>query len=268
MPDEPLFACRGRVRPGLRLGRALGAPTANIELDDPDSAPRGTFAAVVEGLDRPYAAVAHVGVRPSVCSASEPLLEAHLLDFEGDLYGREITVRLERKVSDEARLDSLESLAGKIAADIAAVRAYFAARGAEAGASDGSPDKGSGPRGRRRPTGRGAPRASFDRTPFMVFWEMTRACDLACKHCRADARPERDAGELGFEEGVRLLDEVQAMGCPLIVLTGGDPAKRPDLVDLVRHGARIGLRLALRRGPICAIWSESSGRRAWCACGA
>ena len=85
----------------------------------------------------------------------------------------------------------------------------------------------------------------FDRTPFMVFWETTQACDLVCKHCRADARPARDADELTYAEGVRLLDDVRAMGCPLVVLTGGDPAKRPDLVDLVRYGSAIGLRMAL-----------------------
>lgn len=79
----------------------------------------------------------------------------------------------------------------------------------------------------------------------MVFWETTQACDLVCKHCRADARPARDAGELSLDEGRRLLDEIRAMGCPLVVLTGGDPAKRPDLVELVRHGSAIGLRVAL-----------------------
>ena len=88
-------------------------------------------------------------------------------------------------------------------------------------------------------------RQAFDDAPFMVFWETTQACDLVCKHCRADARPARDPAELTLEEGVRLLEEVRAMGCPLVVLTGGDPAKRPDLVELVRHGTAIGLRVAL-----------------------
>ncbi|HWP66012.1 MAG TPA: TIGR04053 family radical SAM/SPASM domain-containing protein [Candidatus Limnocylindria bacterium] len=87
--------------------------------------------------------------------------------------------------------------------------------------------------------------AGFDAVPFMVFWETTQACDLVCKHCRADACPVRDPAELTFAEGVRLLDDVAAMGCRLVVLTGGDPAKRPDLVDLVRHGTRLGLRMAL-----------------------
>jgi len=95
--------------------------------------------------------------------------------------------------------------------------------------------------------GGGSPRPGqpFAETPFIVFWETTQACDLVCKHCRADARPARDPGELTFAEGVRLLDEVRAMGCPLVVLTGGDPAKRPDLIELVRHGSAIGLRIAL-----------------------
>lgn len=85
----------------------------------------------------------------------------------------------------------------------------------------------------------------FDRAPFLVFWEMTRACDLVCRHCRACAVPERDRRELSTEEGFRLLEEIHAMGCPLVVLTGGDPAKRPDLMELVRHGTEVGLRMAL-----------------------
>jgi radical SAM protein len=85
----------------------------------------------------------------------------------------------------------------------------------------------------------------FDETPFLLFWETTRACDLACQHCRACAVPLRSPRELSTDEGKRLLDEARAMGVPLVVLTGGDPAKRPDLLDLVRHGSSIGLRMAL-----------------------
>ncbi len=85
----------------------------------------------------------------------------------------------------------------------------------------------------------------FERAPFLVFWETTRACDLVCRHCRAEAVPGRHPGELTTEEGFALLDEIAAMGTPLVVLTGGDPAKRPDLLDLVAHGASRGLRMAL-----------------------
>lgn len=85
----------------------------------------------------------------------------------------------------------------------------------------------------------------FQKSPFIVFWETTRACDLVCKHCRACAVPRRDPRELSTEEGKLLLTEIREMGCPVVVLTGGDPAKRPDLVELVRYGNAIGLRMAL-----------------------
>jgi len=85
----------------------------------------------------------------------------------------------------------------------------------------------------------------FDIAPFMVFWEMTQACDLACRHCRACAVPERAAGELTTAEAEALLRDVWAMGTRLVVLTGGDPAKREDLVHLVRFGTELGLRMAL-----------------------
>jgi protoporphyrinogen oxidase len=85
----------------------------------------------------------------------------------------------------------------------------------------------------------------FDSAPFMVFWEMTQACDLACRHCRACAVPERAAGELTTAEAEALLRDVWAMGTRLVVLTGGDPAKREDLIHLVRFGTELGLRMAL-----------------------
>jgi radical SAM protein len=88
-------------------------------------------------------------------------------------------------------------------------------------------------------------REAYANAPFLVFWEMTRACDLACKHCRACAVSERDARELTTSEGRALLDAIARMGTKLVVLTGGDPAKRTDLVDLVRYGTSIGLRVAL-----------------------
>ena len=81
-------------------------------------------------------------------------------------------------------------------------------------------------------------RSDFAQAPFIVIWEVTRACALACVHCRADAIPGRDPHELTTEEGFRLIDQVRAFGDtpPLFVLTGGDPMRRPDLADLVRYG--------------------------------
>ena len=83
--------------------------------------------------------------------------------------------------------------------------------------------------------------------PFIVIWEVTRACQLACSHCRADAIRFRDPGELSTEEGRRLLDDLASFGAPrpLVVLTGGDPFERPDLAELVAHGTSLGLSVAL-----------------------
>jgi AdoMet-dependent heme synthase len=85
----------------------------------------------------------------------------------------------------------------------------------------------------------------FDRAPFLVIWETTRACDLACRHCRADAQPDRDPDELTTEEAIRLLEDVRRFGPIIFVFSGGDALKRPDLVELVRHGTRLGLRMAI-----------------------
>jgi radical SAM protein len=91
------------------------------------------------------------------------------------------------------------------------------------------------------------PGFDFARAPFLVIWEVTRACALACVHCRADSIPRRDSRELTTEEGFRLIDQVCAFGetPPLFVLTGGDPMRRPDLAELVRYAASKQLIVAL-----------------------
>jgi len=96
--------------------------------------------------------------------------------------------------------------------------------------------------------GGGAPpwgRLDFDRAPFLVIWETTQACDLACKHCRAEARPDRDPRELTTAEARGLLDEVRRFGPIIFVFSGGDALKRPDIVELVRHGHDLGLKMAI-----------------------
>lgn len=102
-----------------------------------------------------------------------------------------------------------------------------------------------------RPAGK-PPLAALDfaRQPFVVIWETTQACDLACVHCRASATPNRDAGELKTDEAKALMRQVRAFGedgspSPLFILTGGDPLKRPDILELVRYGAGLGLRMAM-----------------------
>lgn len=83
---------------------------------------------------------------------------------------------------------------------------------------------------------------NFNEAPLLVIWEVTQACDLACVHCRASALPGRNPAELSTEEGYRLLDEIRRFGNPLMVFTGGDPLKRPDIYDLLRHSVSAGLR--------------------------
>lgn len=81
----------------------------------------------------------------------------------------------------------------------------------------------------------------FDQAPRRVYWELTRACDLACRHCRAEAAPEPDPAELTEREGLDLIERLARFGTPLphLVLTGGDPLKRPDLFALIAAaGAR------------------------------
>lgn len=76
-----------------------------------------------------------------------------------------------------------------------------------------------------------------------VYWELTRACALACRHCRAEAQPERACNELSRAECFRVLGDLSGAGSPAphVVFTGGDPLERPDLLDLVREARRLGL---------------------------
>ncbi|HVA87584.1 MAG TPA: TIGR04053 family radical SAM/SPASM domain-containing protein, partial [Candidatus Saccharimonadales bacterium] len=87
----------------------------------------------------------------------------------------------------------------------------------------------------------------YDRAPMLVYWEMTNACGLACRHCRASANPERSTTELTTDEGRRLLDDITGFGRPYphVVFTGGDPLLRPDLVELVEAATARGIGCSL-----------------------
>jgi radical SAM protein len=87
----------------------------------------------------------------------------------------------------------------------------------------------------------------LNRRPFLVIWETTMACDLACRHCRAEAIPENDPLSLTSREGRTLLDQIEGFGRPrpLVILTGGDPFKREDIFELVAYGTEIGLPIAV-----------------------
>lgn len=88
---------------------------------------------------------------------------------------------------------------------------------------------------------------NFSESPMLVYWEMTQACALACRHCRAEAALFRHPQELGREESKSLLRQIAAFGDPLphVILTGGDPLMREDLYDLVDEANAMGLSLSI-----------------------
>ena len=85
----------------------------------------------------------------------------------------------------------------------------------------------------------------FNERPFILFWEVTRACALACRHCRAIAQPQAHPQELNHEEALALVDEIADLAPPMLVLTGGDPMMRRDIFGLIERAASRGLRVAL-----------------------
>ena len=82
----------------------------------------------------------------------------------------------------------------------------------------------------------------FSESPMLVIWELTQACDLACRHCRASAQPDRNPAELSTADAYRVLEQIREFGSPLVVLTGGDPLKRADLFEIIDRSVSLGLR--------------------------
>jgi AdoMet-dependent heme synthase len=101
---------------------------------------------------------------------------------------------------------------------------------------------------------------NFEESPFIVIWEVTQACELACVHCRALAQPLRHPLELTTAEGMRLLHQVRDCGDPLVVFTGGDPLKRPDLFDLLEISVSLGLRTTVTPSATPLLTEEAIGR--------
>ena len=109
----------GRVVQGRRLGRTLGFPTANLRLMRRKPPLWGILAVWVHGIDsRPLPGVASLGTRPTV-NGTEPLLEAHVFDFSGDLYGRQLEIEFVAKLRDEVKFDSLEAMTVQMQIDAA-----------------------------------------------------------------------------------------------------------------------------------------------------
>ena len=120
------YSMSGRVAHGEKLGRTLGFPTANLVLRRrPPVAGIFAVTAVLEETQAVLRGVASVGRRPTVKDNAAPLLEVHLFDWEGDLYGRHLRVEFLRKLRDEAKYDGLDALRAAIARDAQQARDYF-----------------------------------------------------------------------------------------------------------------------------------------------
>jgi riboflavin kinase / FMN adenylyltransferase len=122
------YSVSGHVTPGRRLGRTLGVPTANMALAPTNRLAHGIYAvrALIGGES--HTAVASFGVRPTI-EPGPPLLEVHLLDFEGDLYGQEMTVEFVERIREERKFESLDLLAAEMRRDKERARAILACRG-------------------------------------------------------------------------------------------------------------------------------------------
>lgn len=124
---RPYRIC-GRVAHGNKRGRSIGFPTANINLHRRVSPLHGVYAVMVEGLtDRPWPGVANIGLRPTLGQEPRYLLEVHLFDFAGDLYGRHAEVEFRLKLRDEQKFGSFDELRAQIERDARAARDYLGA---------------------------------------------------------------------------------------------------------------------------------------------
>ncbi|WP_089727204.1 bifunctional riboflavin kinase/FAD synthetase [Candidatus Thiosymbion oneisti] len=118
----------GRVVHGDKRGRDIGFPTANLNLHRRVSPLRGVYAVMVGGIaDRPWPGVANLGTRPTVDGSARYLLEVHLFDFTGNLYGRHLEVEFRRKLRDEKKFGSCEELQAQIGRDTVTARALLGA---------------------------------------------------------------------------------------------------------------------------------------------
>ena len=116
------YSIRGAVVKGEQLGAKLGFPTCNMELPHRRIPLHGIYACAVKTARGEYPAAVSIGYRPTVSDSGKPVLEAHLLDFEGQLYGETIEVVFRQKVREEEKFDSLEELRRQIAADVESIR--------------------------------------------------------------------------------------------------------------------------------------------------
>jgi riboflavin kinase/FMN adenylyltransferase len=121
MLGRPYSIC-GKVVVGDKLGRTLGFPTANLDAAGLVLPPNGVYAGVTRQEGRLYRAALNIGVRPTVAAGRQLRVEAHLLDFDGDVYGQELEIEIGEKLRDEKKFGSPQELKEQIAKDVAMVR--------------------------------------------------------------------------------------------------------------------------------------------------
>lgn len=89
-------------------------------------------------------------------------------------------------------------------------------------------------------------RADFSQQPFVLAWELTRACNLSCVHCRAESQLRRDLRELSTDEAKAFIDDVARFEIsPILIMTGGDPLRRPDIIELIQYATERGIQCTL-----------------------
>ncbi len=121
-------AIRGPVVRGNERGRTIGFPTANIAITPDRALPAyGVYVTRATAGDRSYASATNIGINPTF-NDSRPSIETYLLDFEGDLYGRELRVEMLHRLREEMKFDRVEQLVEAIATDVQSTRDYFAAQ--------------------------------------------------------------------------------------------------------------------------------------------
>lgn len=121
------YSISGRVAHGDKRGRAMGYPTANIEMLRKNVPISGVFAVTMIGVDgSEIKGVANIGIRPTVRGDSKTILEVHLFDFDQQIYGSYVDVRFEQKIRNEICFSSLDELKDQIQKDVAKAKEYFA----------------------------------------------------------------------------------------------------------------------------------------------
>ena len=119
------FSIQGRVVYGQQLGTELGFPTANLQLHRYSAPLSGVFAVLVTVGGEIFQGAANVGIRPTVGDLVKPILEVHLLDFKGNLYGQRIEVEFKHKIRDEKKFTTLDDLVDNIRRDVNDIRVWF-----------------------------------------------------------------------------------------------------------------------------------------------